>query len=247
MGIGRRPAEDSQKPSLATPHSTRWSGTRCSHLRTAGRDLASRGAVSKLTAPRDELGPRSTGTGTMGASCRHMRLNFKRLGLLSGRAARACARLGELTSARADLLALLLRGEHVQVELAAILCVTAPVVSRMLQALEARGLVTRRRHPIDRRYKICSLTAEGLARARACLDEVGGDAADGSWSAQCLGEHAWTRDWRKPLLRHGLQLSSIVEQGVVDLSLFLRMQHWNRALDYDGAFGGRCDHPPPLP
>jgi len=175
-----------------------------------------------------------------------MRLNFKRLGLLSGRAARACARVGGLTSARADLLAILLSGEHVQVQLAAILCVTAPVVSKMLQALQDLGLVTRRRHPDDRRYKICTITAAGRAQARACLDEIGGEPADGSWSAQCLGEVAWFHDWRKPLARIGLELRSVVDQPTVSPLLFAGMQQWNRAVTYDGAFGGRAEHPRPL-
>jgi len=175
-----------------------------------------------------------------------MRLNFKRLGLLCGKAARACARVASLTSARADLLALLLRGEHVQVELAAILCVSAPVVSRMLRALEQLRLVVRRRDPRDRRYKICSLTAEGRERAHACLDEVGGDSADGSWSAQCVGEARWIQDWRTPLQRMGLDVSSVLDQDLVSLLHFVRMQWWNRNVTYDGTFGGRCHHPDPL-
>jgi len=175
-----------------------------------------------------------------------MRLNFKRLGLLCGKAARACARVAGLTSARADLLALLLRGEHPQVALAAILCVSPPVISKMVRALVAQGLVRRRIPDDDRRYRLCSLTAEGLARAHRCLDEIGGDTADGTWSAQCIGEATWTHDWKKPLSRLGLEVRIIVEQDAVPWPSFDAMQAWNRQHTYDGAFDGSSDHPRPL-
>lgn len=175
-----------------------------------------------------------------------MRLNFKRLGLLCGKAARACARVAGLTSARADLLAILLRGEHPQVSLAAILCVSAPVITKMVRALVERALVRRRIPDDDRRYRLCSLTAEGRALAHQCLDEIGGDAADGTWSAQCIGEVTWTYDWKKPLTRLGLEVRSFIEQDEVPWPCFDAMQRWNRTNTYDGAFDGSSDHPRPL-
>lgn len=167
-----------------------------------------------------------------------MRLNFKRLGLLCGKAARACARMGGLTSARADLMAILLRCEHAQVELATILCVSPPVVSKMLKALEALGFVHRRRLENDRRYKICSLTSAGRERALACLDDLGGPPPDGAWSAQCLGEQVWTRDWQEPFdeLGIGTHVRELVTHGEVEWLLFFRMRHWNLGNDYADFF-----------
>jgi len=205
-------------------------------------------SMDKLTSDGREWPPILVGRGWHGGCFGPgMRLNFKRLGLLCGKAARACARVGGLTSARVDLLSLLMQRQRVQVDLAALLCVSPPVVSKMLAALERLGLVERFRHPYDRRYKVCVLTDAGRQQVHVCLDEIGGDPADGTWSAQCVGEHRWTYDWWKPLVRIGLELRSVVEQPALPFHWFARIQDWNRAVSYDGTFGGRCEHPDPLP
>jgi DNA-binding MarR family transcriptional regulator len=79
-----------------------------------------------------------------------------------------------LTAARFDMLCAILEGappddfdppeppEIPQSELREALGVSAPVVTRMLQSLEAHGLVRRTRCVIDRRTRIVHLTERGL-------------------------------------------------------------------------------------
>lgn len=164
-----------------------------------------------------------------------MRLNHKRLGLLCGKAARACARVLELTSARLDLLTILLAGERIQVELAAVLCVTEPVVSRMIRSLEELGWIWRRRDLSDRRCKIVALTREGMARLAPYLDADYHRDPSGQTSAQCEGESVWLRDWAAPLARAGVSLDTFDDHDAADL-LFRPMQRWNRAITYDSVF-----------
>ena len=77
-----------------------------------------------------------------------------------------------LTAARFDLLYALWSSNRksavstLQSELRRVLGVSASVVSRMLQSLEALGLVTRCRSAHDRRQRKVSLTERGLARIR---------------------------------------------------------------------------------
>lgn len=175
-----------------------------------------------------------------------MRLNHKRLALLSGKAARACARVVGLTPARVDLMAILLVAEKSQMQLAAILCVTAPVVSRMLEALEDLGLVRRRVPSWDRRRKLVSLTAAGRQRLVICLDDHDRREPDGIHSAQCIGENTWLHDWLRPLTRLGLELESYFELERVSEALFTAMQAWNLMNDYAGAFNGWGDTPEPV-
>lgn len=128
-----------------------------------------------------------------------MRLNYKRLGLLAGKAARECARMIGLTSARLDLMVLVWRFDRTQVELATILCVSPSVISRMVDALEELGLVVRT-VPLDRRKRVIRPTAQGLMKLRA-LDVPGIDEG-GLKGAQCVGERVWTRYWRPHLSLH---------------------------------------------
>src|SRR5207248_11573004 len=66
-------------------------------------------------------------------------------------------------------------------ELVAALGTDAPYVTVLVRDLEARGLVTRAEHPVDRRAKIVSLTGEGLLMARRAerlLNEPPGPVAE---------------------------------------------------------------------
>lgn len=177
-----------------------------------------------------------------------MRLNLKRLTLLCGKAARACARVSNLTPARADLLALLLNGEYAQVQLATLLCVSEAVVSRMLRPLMALGFVRRRIPEEDRRLRIVSLTPLGKRELVPCLDDHIEREPDGTRGAQCIGENAWLCDWDKPLERLGLQFDPLLRLGRVDPLLFAKMRHWNRVNTYDAFFDDRhlAVHPYPL-
>lgn len=71
---------------------------------------------------------------------------------------------GTLTTSQADLLAPLLECEPVGLglrALARLAGIAAPTATRMVDGLEARGLVTRRRDPDDGRAVLIALTAEG--------------------------------------------------------------------------------------
>ena len=171
-----------------------------------------------------------------------MRFTFKRLGLLCGKAARACARVVGLTSARLDFLTILLDHERIQVQIASILCVTEPVVSVMVRELERLGWVSRRRAPYDRRCKIVSLTDKGRAWLAPHLDAELRLDPTGQRSAQCEGEAAWTRDWDRPMKRIGLCLDEFFEPHVAD-SLFRAMQRWNKTHTYAEVFDWWSEHP----
>ena len=80
-----------------------------------------------------------------------MRLNFKRLALLGAHAARGVAKLARLTSARLDLLTLLVHEPLCQRDLAARLCVSEGVVSRLVAALMELGFVQRHIPAADKR------------------------------------------------------------------------------------------------
>lgn len=90
-----------------------------------------------------------------------LRLTFKRATLLAGHWARQLALVAKLTPARADLMLLLRDHPMLQAGIIREMCVSAPVVSRMLKALEGLGLVQRRPHPSDHRYRIVELTRLG--------------------------------------------------------------------------------------
>jgi len=166
-----------------------------------------------------------------------MRLNLKRLGLLCGRAARASARLAQLTSARADLLISIVKGERIQAEIAAILCVTPPVVSRMLRALEDQGLVQRRRAPHDARCKLVSLTAEGERRLAQSIAHPMDPELDDAVSTQCDGETQWMRYWAPALEPLGVEVRSVLRHAPLPLSVFRSIQRWNRTHLFDDFYG----------
>lgn len=156
-----------------------------------------------------------------------MRLNFKRLYLLSAKASRACASLVDLTPARLDLMTALLRYERSQSELAEVLCVAHSVVSRMVRALVELGLVQQRVPEEDRRFRMISLTRRGERCIEPVLD--GPVPSHGERGAQCVGEEAWLAYWRKPLARLGLDFGPLLG---AEISSFWLLRWLNRASSY---------------
>ena len=98
-----------------------------------------------------------------------MKLNLRRLGLLSGRAARVFAARAKLTPQRVDLMLLLRSYRLNHTELAERLCVSRPVVSRMLHALVTLGLVCSHTDERDSRARIPRLTQSGFERLARCF------------------------------------------------------------------------------
>jgi len=164
-----------------------------------------------------------------------MQLNYKQVALLGGRAARACARVVGLTPARLDLLILLLSGERSQVRLAALMCVTPAVVSRMVRPLEADGLLERRIPAGDRRLRIVRITDEGRRRLAPALDDERKLPPDGSYGAQTDGECSWSSDWRVRLAGLGVRLWNNMVRPLPE-HMYYAMQHWNRVHTYDDLY-----------
>lgn len=137
-----------------------------------------------------------------------MRLNLKRLGLLAGKAARMFAARAQLTPQRVDLLLQLRGWQHCQADLADRLCVTRPVVSRMLDALVDLGLVVRTTHEIDKRKRVPRLTEAGRRRLAMCFPEP-------TWhGAQDHGEIRWLHRWREAIADLGICVDSILESRI---------------------------------
>ena len=133
-----------------------------------------------------------------------MRLNLKRLALLSGRPARKFAEQAGLTPQRIDLMLLLREGHMNQKQLALRLCVCPAVVSKMLSALVELELVERITPSYDRRHREPILTALGLARLALCFP---GSASHG---AQDHGEITWLGYWSGFLAELGIVVDSIL-------------------------------------
>lgn len=146
-----------------------------------------------------------------------MRMNFKRLALLGGHAARGIAKLVGLTSARLDFIALLVRGPLCQRDIADKLCVSQPVVSRMVRALMRDGFVKREVPNADRRYRMVSLTAFGRDEYVSLTDCEWFLPDDARVDVQGIGEALWSGHWEKGLekMRLGL-LSQIFEQDYTE-------------------------------
>src|SRR5215468_82215 len=68
-----------------------------------------------------------------------------------------------LTPARFDVLHVIFQrfGETSQANIRHVLGVSATTISRMVQALEKLGFISRQRHPRDRRTKLVWLTEQG--------------------------------------------------------------------------------------
>lgn len=138
------------------------------------------------------------------ASMARMRLNFKRLGLLGSRAVRSEARRVDLTPSRLDFVTVLMHGPLCQRDIAARLCVTEPVVSRMVHALMERGFVVRVIPAADRRFRLVSLTDFGRFEYHRLTDCEWLLDPDARFGAQTLGEAHWYGDWEKALDTMGL-------------------------------------------
>ncbi len=133
-----------------------------------------------------------------------MRMTFKRLALLGDHPARMTAALVELTSSRLDFLGLLVIHGRCQRELAELLCVSEPVVSRMVRALVRLGLVERHIPIADRRFRIVSLTRKGRDVFDVLMDCELPLCMDDSDDVRGLAESSWVQDWYVTLQRAGL-------------------------------------------
>lgn len=133
-----------------------------------------------------------------------MRLNFKQLALLGAHAVRGMAKLVDLTPARLDFLTVLRHGPLCQRDLAAKLCVSEPVISRMVRALMKLGLVRRVIPTADKRYRLVSLTSFGRYQYVRLTDCEWFLHEDACFGAQTLGESQWHCDWEVPLRKLGL-------------------------------------------
>lgn len=128
-----------------------------------------------------------------------MRLNFKRLGLVGSRFARAMARLAGLTPARLDMLTLLMKGELCQRDLAAALCVTEPVISKMVRGMMKHGLVRREIPTADRRFRVVSVTTRGRETYASLTHRDWFMGTECRYDAQTLGECMWMATWEVSL------------------------------------------------
>ncbi len=133
-----------------------------------------------------------------------MRLNLKRLGLLAGKGARMFAERARLTPQRVDLLLMLRRECLKQSDLAAFLCVTRSVVTKMVVALEGLGLVVRSVGTRDRRERYARLTDAGRARLELCFP------TPTKYGAQDQGEIQWLRWYRTYIATLGIRVDGIL-------------------------------------
>jgi DNA-binding MarR family transcriptional regulator len=140
-----------------------------------------------------------------------MRLNLRKLGLLAGKAARMFSAQVQLTPQRIDLMLQLRVWRLNQKELAERLCVTPPVVSRMLDALVELGLVRRTTASTDMRARYPELTGEGRARLARCFPIAT------RHGAQDQGEITWLREWRTAIATLGIRVDSILRSRLPDL------------------------------
>lgn len=116
---------------------------------------------------------------------------------------RGVARLVALTPSRLDFVTVLMHGALCQRDIAARLCVTEAVISRMVRGLMKLGFVTRVIPEADKRFRIVSLTDFGrfeYARLTECEWLMDPDAR---FDAQSLGEAHWHGDWQVALDRMG--------------------------------------------
>ena len=113
-----------------------------------------------------------------------------------------------LTAARFDLLAALYEARDLegtiygmfQSDLRRKLGVTAPVVTRMLQALQSLGFVTRQRVESDRRQLWIKLTSTGMARIKTAYRIICRAVQRWVYVAICFGMH---RDPQKRFVNMG--------------------------------------------
>lgn len=176
----------------------------------------------------------------------------KRMFLMAGTCARRCASVGNLTPARADLLAVVYSRSVRQRVLKTELGVCASVVSRMLDALEELGLVVREVDPTDRRNKLVRITDRGrnaLSIARASLDgamrkHLGKShpwrKLPGNESMQFGAELVVMHDWRDDFPIHGARVEPLSLIG--QRQLLRRMQLTIPWTNYTGGDFGNTDY-----
>ncbi len=150
-----------------------------------------------------------------------MQLNLKRLALLAGPCARAFAARAGLTPQRIDLMLLVRRYAMSQVEIADRLCVTPPVISRMVAALRELGLVITVPDRRDARMRVPRLTEQGQARLALCFP------TRTTRGAQTTGEAQWLAVWRPHLAANGIRVDSVLRgYGALDFAVY---RHWRRS------------------
>ena len=121
---------------------------------------------------------------------------FKRFALYAGKWARAFCKMVDNTPQRTDLMLAVRGGELAQKVIAFELGVTPAVVSRMVDALVARGFVRRRIPSEDRRLRLVSLTPEGEHSLRRFFWENEG-AQESGCQIQFGAEGAFMYEWER--------------------------------------------------
>lgn len=168
-----------------------------------------------------------------------VRFSLKRIVLMASRNARAFAAVAELTPARADMLIALLHAELgvAQRDLVHTFGITAPVVSRMVRALETLGFVSRRVCPRDRRVRLVSITDKGRKALDVLFD--GWMADTGEALVQANAEQDLLDEWNDPLADKGIHLT----MPLFDAGPFLRhmratllsTEYWEHTFDREDA------------
>ncbi len=149
-----------------------------------------------------------------------MHLNLKKLALLTGTCARAFAAKAGLTPQRVDVLLLVRRFHCTHREIALQLCVSRPVISRMLAALRELGLVYEVDDFRDRRRRIPQLTEAGRARLAMCFP------SPTIRGAQTTGELEWLASWRSTLARLGVRVDSVARGRLPTFASFEVWKQW---------------------
>lgn len=143
-----------------------------------------------------------------------------------------------LTPARADLMFLLKGGPLVQRQIAELLTVSRPVISRMVTSLEKLQFVERVAVAHDRRYRLIRLTPKGFKELEKVLD--GFVCEDPSASVQYTAEGLVMQDWEIALRRAGVKADVLSEED--QFPLLKRMYRFTRSLNYHHEWleGGRA-------
>jgi DNA-binding MarR family transcriptional regulator len=166
-----------------------------------------------------------------------VRFTFKRFVLLAGKNGRAFSKLNGSTPQRNDLLMLIRHGELAQKQIALALGVTRPVVSRMIDALEERGLVKRTIPPEDRRYRIISLTPKGEKSLMVLFDNYACE--DGIRSLQSDMEGSLMYEWGLVFKQAGVSTQFLSIEDQSELLEHMQPTVWKCAYFGDP----KCDNP----
>lgn len=183
-----------------------------------------------------------------------MRLNFKKLALLGGHVARGLARDVGLTAARFDFLSVLrVHGPLCQRQIAAKLCCSEAVISRMVRALVALRLVERFVPVRDRRFRVVQLTEEGHKMHAAYDDFEGYSLNDYDDCVQNVGEYQWMNDWQMFKV-DGLELGYLAPIGAIEyreppyelIRMHLRSRPYADPIGVSSQLPQAIPAPPPL-